>query len=196
MLLIKTEIDSLDQFEAWSGGRDTLNDLTASQRDELLGYLEDAFPDGCTDTELNDFLWFERDTINEWLKLDDEGNTIGSSDWAERVVENYYAQNQHLRFDPCRHMAEEYIMDHYDDGDYGDEDDVIESFKEFCFSAWKDEMAICAREFYDFDEMEFDDWLDEYFTDSDIQPYESFCEEVEQWIDDNKQELDDEEEDE
>lgn len=60
---------SLDRFEAWSGGRDTLDVLIEKDLcDQLEAMLEnDIFPDGCTDTELNDFLWFERDTIAEWL---------------------------------------------------------------------------------------------------------------------------------
>ena len=67
---------SLDRFEAWSGGRDTLDVLIEKDLcDQLEAMLEnDIFPDGCTDTELNDLLWFERDTIAEWL---------GFSDWDE-----------------------------------------------------------------------------------------------------------------
>ena len=65
---------SLDRFDAWSGGRDILDVLIEKDLcDQLEAMLEnDIFPDGCTDTELNDLLWFERDTIAEWL---------GFSDW-------------------------------------------------------------------------------------------------------------------
>ena len=60
---------SLERFEAWSGGEDTLDVLREKDLcDQLENILEnDVFYDGCTDTELNDFLWFERDTIAEWL---------------------------------------------------------------------------------------------------------------------------------
>ena len=65
---------SLDRFEAWSGGRDTLDVLIEKDLcDQLEAMLKnDIFPDGCTDTELNDLLWFDRDNIAEWL---------GFSDW-------------------------------------------------------------------------------------------------------------------
>ena len=67
MIVTSTKDISLSNFDAWSGGRDTLNDLTAEQCETVERYLEDLYPDGIDETELNDFLWFERDTIAEWL---------------------------------------------------------------------------------------------------------------------------------
>ena len=60
---------SLENFVAWSGGRDTLESLIDMDLCERLEYHieNDIFVDGCTDTELNDFLWFERDYIAELL---------------------------------------------------------------------------------------------------------------------------------
>ena len=58
----------LRQFPAWSGGKDTMDDLTYDEIDTIEAMLEDVFCDKTpTDTEINDFLWFERDTIAEWL---------------------------------------------------------------------------------------------------------------------------------
>ena len=66
---------SLENFEAWSGGRDTLNTLREKDLcDRLEFILDDLYPDGMTDTELNDLLWFEDDAIAEWL---------GFSDWED-----------------------------------------------------------------------------------------------------------------
>lgn len=64
---------SLERFEAWSGGEHTLNVLIEKDLcDQLEQIIEcDIFPDGCTDTELNDFLWFEDDTIAELLGFKD-----------------------------------------------------------------------------------------------------------------------------
>ena len=58
---------SLSDFEAWSGGKDTLDTLTDDQITTVESYLEDLYPDGMENVELNDFLWFERDTIADWL---------------------------------------------------------------------------------------------------------------------------------
>lgn len=58
---------SLENFEAWQGGKDTLIDLSHSDCERLEQDIEELYPDGITDTELNDFLWFERDTIADLL---------------------------------------------------------------------------------------------------------------------------------
>lgn len=58
---------SLENFEAWSGGADTLCLLTHEQCEQLESIIEEVYPDGMSETELNDLLWFEDDTIAEWL---------------------------------------------------------------------------------------------------------------------------------
>ena len=58
---------SLKDFEFWSGARDRAKYLTDDQFDTIESILEDAYPDGMTDTEINDFFWFEEDTIADWL---------------------------------------------------------------------------------------------------------------------------------
>lgn len=60
------EIDSIEDYEAWSGARDTIKRLEELDAVETLdAQLDDLFPDGCSETELNDFLWFETETIAE-----------------------------------------------------------------------------------------------------------------------------------
>lgn len=61
---------SLKDFEFWSGARDRVKYLTDDQFDTIEAILEDAYPDGMTDTEINDFFWFEEDTIADWLGYD------------------------------------------------------------------------------------------------------------------------------
>ena len=67
---ITSEI-SLRNFDGWSGAVDTLNTLTDEQKDALEANLEELEPDGMDETSLNDFLWFENDTIAEWLGFED-----------------------------------------------------------------------------------------------------------------------------
>jgi hypothetical protein len=69
------DIDAQDfRDKAWSGAADTLEDLTDEQIETVMQMLEDGQPlnsDGepiaMSLTELNDFFWFDRDTIAEWL---------------------------------------------------------------------------------------------------------------------------------
>ena len=63
---------------SWSGALDTLKDIEeADKEDELMYLLEEIFTDTIpTETEVNDFLWFERDYIYESLGLDENGCLI------------------------------------------------------------------------------------------------------------------------
>lgn len=66
---------SLENFEAWSGGKDTLDVLIEKgDCDSVEQLIEESFCDGelPTETAINDFLWFERDLIAEHL---------GYADW-------------------------------------------------------------------------------------------------------------------
>lgn len=69
--------DSLDNFEAWSGGKDTLDTLREKGDVDSVECLIEELQmcdEPWSDTNINDFLWFERDTIAQHL---------GYSDWDE-----------------------------------------------------------------------------------------------------------------
>ena len=58
---------SLENFEAWSGGRETLEVLIEKGLcDTVEMFLEEALGEDISDTAINDVLWFERDTIADW----------------------------------------------------------------------------------------------------------------------------------
>lgn len=82
MLVVKTinEYDKNDFYNlfenSWSGAKDTLEDIIkAEKEEEFMQYLDEVFgaDDEVEDTELNDFIWFERDTIYDYLGLDENG---------------------------------------------------------------------------------------------------------------------------
>lgn len=61
----------LEDFDAWSGGRSTLDTLIEKGVCEKVeDFIEQCFTDP-TDTDINDFLWFERDQIAEYLGYKD-----------------------------------------------------------------------------------------------------------------------------
>lgn len=67
---------SLADFKFWSGAETTAQRIWEEQGsegfDQLEAILEDLYPDGIDKTDLNDLLWFDADTVYEWLGIEDE----------------------------------------------------------------------------------------------------------------------------
>ena len=59
----------------WSGAFDTIADIqNANKEDEFMNFLEAVFCDEVpTDTEVNDFIWHDRDYIYENIGLTENG---------------------------------------------------------------------------------------------------------------------------
>ena len=71
-MTITYELD-LNSFEAWSGAKETLERIQREGKCSLLEQiLEDTYPDGMTETELNDLLWFDSESVYEWLGIRSE----------------------------------------------------------------------------------------------------------------------------
>lgn len=58
---------SLQNFEFWSGARDTAYELTGQELDSIEETLESIYPDGMDETDINDIFWFEEDWIAKML---------------------------------------------------------------------------------------------------------------------------------
>lgn len=62
--------EGLENFTPWSGAVDTYEYLADNDLLDTLEFmLEDLYPDGMTETEFNDLLWFESDWIYEMLGI-------------------------------------------------------------------------------------------------------------------------------
>lgn len=71
-MTITYELD-LNSFQAWSGAKDTLDRIQREGKcAELENILEELYPDGMTETELNDLLWFDSESVYEWLGIRSE----------------------------------------------------------------------------------------------------------------------------
>lgn len=69
-MTVKTEVTEYSLYnDLWSGGLDTITELTVNEVAEILTALDDGSE--WTLAELNDFFWFERDRIAEWLGYND-----------------------------------------------------------------------------------------------------------------------------
>jgi len=57
----------LAHFEFWAGAKDRIKYLTEDELDQIEQILEDLWPEGLSEGEINDLFWFEEDLIAEWL---------------------------------------------------------------------------------------------------------------------------------
>ena len=77
---IRREINRFHELAdmVWSGAVDTIADIqNANKEDEFMNFLEAVFCDEVpTDTEVNDFIWHDRDYIYESLGLTENGELI------------------------------------------------------------------------------------------------------------------------
>ena len=59
--------NSLRNFEFWSGAKATVKYLTLDELDTIEFILEELYPEGASETTINDIFWFEDDWIAELL---------------------------------------------------------------------------------------------------------------------------------
>ena len=69
MKLYKEE--SLSGFEFWSGAKDRAEKLTSSELDQIESILEEIYPEGMSETELNDLFWFDFETVLGWISKEE-----------------------------------------------------------------------------------------------------------------------------
>lgn len=64
----------LTDFKFWSGAKD--HSFTYSELQEIESTLEDIYPDGMEETQVNDLFWFEEEAICEWIGIDYENDYL------------------------------------------------------------------------------------------------------------------------
>lgn len=122
---------SLEDFEAWSGAISTLERIrNAGKCDELESALEETYPDGMDETQLNDILWFEDEWCYEMCGMRSESVIREEIEEAEERLEElkqeYEEEAEELReeFDNAED-AENAINDLWHDV-YADEAEELE----------------------------------------------------------------------
>ena len=91
---------SLENFEAWSGGHDTLEVLIEKGLcDTVENILNDIYADEApTDTEINDTLWFSRDEIAEWCGFSSWEALENGEEEEEETAEEEAQENNFSRW--------------------------------------------------------------------------------------------------
>ena len=114
IMTITYELD-LNSFEAWSGAKETLERIQREGKcEELENVLEELYPDGMTETELNDLLWFDSESVYEWLGIRSESQIKEKIEEAEAELEEKLSD---LEFDLDDDLTEE------------ERKDIIESYQ-------------------------------------------------------------------
>lgn len=63
----------LVDFQAWSGAVDTKNTIIDNDKaEEFDDLIEEVYPDGLSETQLNDLLWFDEEWVFESLGIEIE----------------------------------------------------------------------------------------------------------------------------
>lgn len=69
--MAKVTIEVAD-FQPWAGAISTWQEIQENHKeDELDSLLDELYPDGISDTQLNDILWFESDWLYAQLGIND-----------------------------------------------------------------------------------------------------------------------------
>ena len=68
-------IMDFEDYEPWGGARDTYALIDCNNKlIDLDRLITDCFPEGLTETELNDILWFDSDWVLSNLGIEDDDN--------------------------------------------------------------------------------------------------------------------------
>lgn len=93
---IYTEIYELSDFTPWSEATKTWDKIIEADKDEeFIQRLDDIYPEGLSETQLNDLLWFEEEWcyelvgLNQWgVEPKDGSDVINGSDLIQYALED------------------------------------------------------------------------------------------------------------
>ena len=180
-------------FGFWSGGADRAKDIKSSADwDVIEGELEALYPDGIEDGQLNDFFWFDFDTIAEWLGYENEEHyfygAAKDEDEMYEIVKDYFPEvNEDAISEWCDY---EWNKTH-------SQEKCLNEFNEWYYSKyatsradWVDRMyedsegGICQMKWFikdkDLNEKTAEEWLDEF---------NQWLEDEAEWIEEHNDEI-------
>jgi hypothetical protein len=68
-MIIKADTNLRD-FPFWSGAKDNAKLFTLDELEMIQDTLEEVYPEGLDDVQLNDMFWFEPEILAEWVGSD------------------------------------------------------------------------------------------------------------------------------
>ena len=72
---------SISDFQSWSGAKDTQKTIIENNKEnEFDALIEELYPDGLSETSLNDLLWLESDWIYETQGISEDEDSDEETD--------------------------------------------------------------------------------------------------------------------
>lgn len=104
---------SLERFNFWSGAADRVVNLTSEDFAQIESELEQLYPDGIDETQLNDIFWFDFDWIAQILGYENE------EDFDRKRDPDYVEPEERKEWitDQVAAQLEEKYPDYYDSSD-------------------------------------------------------------------------------
>lgn len=118
-MLVFSEM-SIRKFEPWDGGKNGYEEIRALNLfDEFDQYIEELYPKGIDEGDLNDILWYDSDTF-----IESQG-FIKCEICEEWVHERDVVEDNEWR-KVCESCIEDYYIECPDCGDYIQKEDAVE----------------------------------------------------------------------
>jgi len=119
---IYKEIYDLDDFEFWGAAEDTMRDLSDDDKKAVFEAIEESYPDGLTETELNDIIGYDDDWIRDIVGYD-YSNYDSIEDMEEKQTEYIVELLKGVFPDYDEDEMESFAEEIVESGDYDDYDD-------------------------------------------------------------------------
>lgn len=176
----------IDTFPFWSGAKDRVDELDSETKERLGQHIEEMFgfdevPP--TDTTINDYVWFEWESICPSIGIDTDGNKIGSEEWVKKAIYDKYDWDSETAYGYADAFMEEIDCENMDDVD-----ELIDEFEGWFTSTRAHKMI---REHYTELTDEDDEQIDEFIEDEVItMDYDDddIREAWESWVEEHKDE--------
>ena len=106
-MMLTYELD-LNNFEAWSGAKDTIERVQEhGQIKELEALVNELHPEGITKGQLNDFLWFDREYIYNSLGIKTEAEIDEEIEELQEQIEELEEEQEEADEDEQEELQEQ-----------------------------------------------------------------------------------------
>lgn len=124
---------SLENFQFWSGAKTNAQELSLDELEALESQLEDLYPEGMSDTDLNDLMWFNFNTVCSWV-----GHPVEVFLWVKEnsvsveAGENYNETYNMEDYDSIDEMLEDFANNYSIElGKVNNKDEAEKAFEKF-----------------------------------------------------------------